>query len=254
MNKLVIKILTSIIFSYTLNAYYILNAQDIRMYDIYTPNDSPVTTWLMVEQNLGTRQAFDALFALNYPNAIQIKTYDNCSSTRKFNCHGHAWLKTEGGPDRWIGYSVTTEEDIYMSDGSYTQVPAETYPGKVSWGSGDHSAVTTAQSGVFISKWNEWPLMQHASNYSPFGSSNLKYFLRCMIHRLTDNRRQVEAISYMHDFFLEEMKAFHPCSPLPQWEMPALCQYFNLCMHRLTRDRKVQISRLQLIPILCQIC
>ena len=63
-----------------------------------------------------------------------------------------------------------------MTDGSYTQVASETYPGKVYWGSGDHSAVTTSQSGVFISKWNEYPLMRHAKNYSPYGSSNLKYY------------------------------------------------------------------------------
>lgn len=45
----------------------------------------------------------------------------------------------------------------------------------------DHSAVTTAQQGVYISKWNEWPLMQHAWNYSPYGTSNLKYYARHFI-------------------------------------------------------------------------
>lgn len=65
-----------------------------------------------------------------------------------------------------------------MTDGSYTLMPQETYPGKVSWASGDHSAVTTSQSGIFISKWNEYPLIEHAWNYSPYGSNNLKYYAR----------------------------------------------------------------------------
>ena len=71
-----------------------------------------------------------------------------------------------------------------MSDGSYVQVSQATYPGKVFWGresNGDHSAVTTSQQGILISKWNEWPLMQHAWNYSPFGTSNLKYYVKAPI-------------------------------------------------------------------------
>ena len=162
MNKFVIIFLTSITFSYTLNA-------QTQMNDIKTPNNSPVTTWLMTESALSTRLGFDSYYASAYPLATEIETHKesgySISSTRKFNCHGYAWLRVEQGIDRWIGLSVTTEEDIYMSDGSYTQVSSAEYPGKVSWGSGDHSAVTTSTSGVFISKWNEYPLMQHAWNY-----------------------------------------------------------------------------------------
>jgi len=85
----------------------------------------------------------------------------------------------EQGIDRWIGTGwyhlgdIVDPENIYMTDNSYTLMSQETYPGKVSWASGDHSAITTIQQGVFISKWNEWPLVQHAWNYSPFGTSNL---------------------------------------------------------------------------------
>jgi hypothetical protein len=150
------------------------------MYDIYTPMGSLVVTFLMCESGLQTRQAFDAIYTQSYPNATQLTTYDGCSSTRKFNCHGYAWLRVEQGIDRWIGTGwsndITDPENIYMTDGSYTQVFQATFPGKVSWASGDHSAVTTAQSGVFISKWNEYPLMRHAWNYSPYGTSNLKYY------------------------------------------------------------------------------
>ena len=92
-------------------------------------------------------------------------------------------MSLEGGNNledpRWIGYSETTDEDIYMTDGSYKEVASEVYPGKVSWASGDHSAITTSTSGVYLSKWNQYPLMEHDWDDSPFGSSNLKYYKLC---------------------------------------------------------------------------
>ena len=131
----------------------------------------------MCESSIEKRKSLDQYYAQRYPNAVQIKTYDLCSSTRKFNCHGYAWLRVEQNIDRWIGTGwsddVVDPEKIYISDSSYTEVSQETYPGKVFWASGDHTAITTEQQGIFISKWNEWPLMKHAWNYSPFGSNNL---------------------------------------------------------------------------------
>ena len=176
MKKFIIIFLACITLSYT------LNAQAYLMSDIYTPNCSPVTTWwISVDDPLPVKQARDADLVRRYPNANLIVThYENnvpLSSTQKFNCHGYAWLRVEQGIDRWIGLQVTTEEDIYMLDGSYLPGLA-TYPNKVSWASGDHSAVTTAQSGVLISKWADGPLMEHAWNYSPYGSNNLKYYVK----------------------------------------------------------------------------
>ncbi|BAR51284.1 hypothetical protein TFKS16_1003 [Tannerella forsythia KS16] len=134
----------------------------------------------MCESSIEKRKSLDQYYAQRYPNAVQIKTYDLCSSTRKFNCHGYAWLRVEQNIDRWIGTGwsddVVDPEKIYISDSSYTEVSQETYPRKVFWASGDHTAITTEQQGIFISKWNEWPLMKHAWNYSPFGSNNLKYY------------------------------------------------------------------------------
>ena len=175
MNKYIIILLIVIAFSNSLKGQC-----DVRMYDIYTPKNNSVVTFLMCESSTSTRQYYDSLYAKTYPNAIQIKTYNGYSSTRKFNCHGYAWLRGTEGPDRWIGTGwpndIVDPEMIYMTDVSYTQVASETYPGKVFWGSGDHSAVTTSQSGIFISKWNEYPLMRHEKNYSPYGSNNLIYY------------------------------------------------------------------------------
>jgi hypothetical protein len=77
-----------LIFFMMIAASHSLKAQcDVRKYDIYTPNGSPVVTFLMCESSLQTRQGFDSYFAQAYPNATQIITYDGLSATRKFNCH-----------------------------------------------------------------------------------------------------------------------------------------------------------------------
>jgi hypothetical protein len=106
-----------------------------------------------------------------------------------FNCHGYAWLRVEKRIDRWVGYrqvvNIFTQQIqyIYMSDGSYIEVSQETYPGKVAWASGDHSGITTDEPGWFISKWWTGVLCKHRWDDSPYGSTNLKYYVKnpCML-------------------------------------------------------------------------
>jgi hypothetical protein len=147
------------------------------MYDIYTPMGSSVVTWLTCEASTSDREYYDYYFTNAYPNAEKIIVYNGLSSTRKFNCHGYAWLRVEQDIDRWIGYSDMTDENIYMTDGSYIEVSQAIYPGKVSWASGDHSAVTTGNPEWFISKWNQYPLFKHRWDDTPYGTTNLKYYV-----------------------------------------------------------------------------
>ena len=88
MKKFIITFLTSIILSYTLKA-------QIQMYDIYTPNGSPVTTWITGEMPFSVRQDLDAEYAITYPNAMQLETHIennvSLSSTNTFNCHGYGY-------------------------------------------------------------------------------------------------------------------------------------------------------------------
>ena len=148
-----------------------------EMFDIFTPMGSLVSTWVYSrELTDGDRKYWDDADSSSYPNAEMITVYDGFSSTRKFNCHGYAWIRTEGGPDRWLCYD---DPEIYMTDGSYVEVPSETYPGKVFWERpGDHSAITTEQPGWFISKWNFRGLFKHRWDDSPYGSTGLKYYVR----------------------------------------------------------------------------
>ncbi|MGQ7868303.1 hypothetical protein [Sunxiuqinia sp. sy24] len=152
--------------------------QDYRN-DVCTPKGTTVIAYITSENSNYWRDYYDTYYASAYPNAVQIETYDGYSSTRKFNCHGYAWHISEGGSDRWIGYGYPYDnnpEYTYWQDGSYVEVAQSVYPGKVNWLSGDHSAITTENPGVLISKWNEYPLMRHAWDDSPYGTSNLKYY------------------------------------------------------------------------------
>jgi hypothetical protein len=82
------------------------------------------------------------------------------------------------GANRWIGYYPgNTDEYIYWQDGSYVEVTGSVpYPGKVSYASDDHSAITTSETGWFISKWGNKVLARHRWNDCPYTSSSLKYF------------------------------------------------------------------------------
>ena len=191
MKKMLILVLTSIAFSYSLKAQPNCNSVtpygDTLRCDIFTPMGNLVVTYSMVEAATSTREWYDDYWSSRYPNAEMIIVYDGLSSTRKFNCHGYAWLRVEQGIDRWIGYDwpdIGMYPDIYITDSSYIEVSSETFPGKVFWDIpgdpyryGDHTAITTEQPGWFISKWNMYPLFKHQWNDSPYGT-NFKYYVR----------------------------------------------------------------------------
>lgn len=166
-----------------ISAFLSLKGQcDVWMYDIYTPVGSQVLTYLTCEASTVTRMAFDDNYAAVYPNAQKIIVYDNLSSTRKFNCHGYAWLRVEQGIDRWIGVGKPLDynpEKVYIQDSSYIEVPQETFPGKVVyWANNDHAAITTKEQGWVISKWNQYPLFRHKLNDSPYNSLGVKYYVK----------------------------------------------------------------------------
>jgi len=136
---------------------------------IYTPKGTAVLAYIIPEMSPAQIASVNSQAASQYPNAQRM---DDASAT--YNCHGYAWHITEGGSRVWID---TPGDDTYWTDGSYNEVTnSSTYPAKVSYASDDHSAVTTSQADVFISKWGAWPLMKHNKNYTPYNSSVLKYY------------------------------------------------------------------------------
>lgn len=175
-----------IISSIICGTYVIGFCQEDIQSDVTTPKGSTVIAWVNAEQESAFRESFDNGYALAYPENLMIDTYDQKSSTRRFNCHGYAWhiVESDSGlcDPRWIGYDSINEEDIYMTDGSYIQVATEMYPGKVSWDSSDHTAITTTEQGIYISKWNQYPLFQHPWDNTPYGTSDLKYYVSTNIN------------------------------------------------------------------------
>lgn len=157
-----------------------LKADDTQR-NIYTPRGTLVgDSYETDEFTYGTtREYWDDYYASAYPNATQLTLWDEeYSSSRRYNCHGYAWHMI-GDDDIndpvWIGYYDYGQTYKYWEDESYSEVAVQ-YASIVDY-SGDHSATTTGQTDIYISKWNMYPLMRHHKNYHP-GYGNPVKFLR----------------------------------------------------------------------------
>jgi len=183
MKKLVILFFTSFAFLYSLEVQ--AQCEDTRMYGVVTPKGSPVITWVLCEDEPQIRQMKDEYYIGNWQNAILMGKFGSYYSTRTFNCHGYAWLISEGGPTRAMGwvdkeddtenYDVGIYPEVYMTDGSYIQVSSYTHPAKVFWGNGCHSAITTEHQDTVISKWADGPLMKHYLSDCPWKNEYMYY-------------------------------------------------------------------------------
>lgn len=151
----------------------------IRQDNVYTPKGSSITAYLMNENSTYIRQYYDQSYS--GPNRTLLYYFPGQpSSTALFNCHGYAWDAYEGGTPHFIGLYSTTDEDPYMTDGSYIKVCGPVYPGKVSWGSSDgsvadHSAVTTSNPNRWVSKWNRFVFVEHDPSDTPYNTNQTVY-------------------------------------------------------------------------------
>lgn len=189
--------------------------------NVKTPisEENNVTAYVRGEASESQLEYWDNYYNLTYSNAIKIPTYGSSySATQRFNCHGYAWYMTESGhgldDPRWIGLYEVTDEDIYMTDGSYVEVESAVWPGKVSWPSTmNHSAITTEQGGVWISKWGPCPLYKHNWDDSPFGSENLKYYKlyheKILHNTIYTNLLKILSILYLQDVTIKNNVNVH---------------------------------------------
>ncbi len=146
---------------------------------INTPNNTPVTVLVLTEMSQSQIASTNANAAALYPNATILS---NSSST--YNCHAHAWYLTEctGCTKYWMN---TPNDDKYWQDNSYVEV-TEAQAQKISYSNDDHSAIKSVVSGKYDSKWGQWPVMRHSPNYTPYISTNLKYYARTRISGNSD--------------------------------------------------------------------
>lgn len=183
--------------------------------NVTTPNGTTVIAWIFEEASASDLAYIENQIALQYPRAQKM-----APASRTYNCHGYAWHMTEGGSARWIGVNSTAHEDVYMTDGSYTEVTSGTSPRKVSYQSDDHSAVTTDELGQFISKWGNLPLMRHASGYSPYNASVLHYYVKTSLIEIQGS--DVMAINKPTTYSL----SYTPVSPIT-WSVPSNVQIIS---------------------------
>lgn len=108
-----------------------------------------------------------------YPNATE---QNPPSATTTYNCHSYAWHLSEGGSTCTVAYYPgDTDESAYWNDMSYIET-TEPYASKISYTSDNHSAIQTSTQGIYISKWGDGPLMEHARDYGPYDMSSRKYY------------------------------------------------------------------------------
>lgn len=156
---------------------FLLTIAVVKLYpQVYTPNGSLVPdTYVNPEQLTSYDISYiSSRVASEFPQATLIS-----DATTTYNCHAYAWHMTEGGSAVWMGLS-SNPTSIYWTDGSYYQTTSTNNGLKVSYSDDNHSAITTEEEGVFVSKWGYWPLMRHRKDYCPYASSNLMYFRKAI--------------------------------------------------------------------------
>ena len=137
---------------------------------VNTPNGNPVQVFQWYSDDWTTSQKNDLKNA--YMSAYSGLTFES-EATAKYNCHAYAWA---GGTTYWMN---PPNQAQYWNDYSYVKITSTPPAGaKVRYLSSDHSAVTTATSGEFSSKWGAGPRFKHPINQSPFTADSLEYYIR----------------------------------------------------------------------------
>lgn len=159
----------------------------------YTPKGSPVRAYNNIPEMSSTDKAdWSTNVQIYYPNATQINPP---SATRSYNCHAYAWHVKEGGDAVWIGYydGQKADEDIYWTDGSYVEQPSEANAEKISYYTGNHSAVQSDIQGVYISKWGPGPLMRHQHDDGPsiYNMTYRKYYKKALANPTISGPSQI---------------------------------------------------------------
>ncbi len=138
---------------------------------VFTPRGSSVPALIIPEMSQQQITEINSLAALQFPNTTRL---DDASST--YNCHAYAWHLSEDHTNLiWIN---TPGDDTYWNDGSYYEICNVNDATKISYYSGDHSAIKSVVAGKYDSKWGNWPLLRHNPTEVPeiYVGVNRKYY------------------------------------------------------------------------------
>lgn len=155
---------------------------------IYTPSNIPIPALYYTGDDFTYYEASgtDDDFLAEFPGAILLE-----SSTKRYNCHGFAWSKIEGGLEVWLTGSYDSAvyhygllPYFYGSNPSYIEIEDQTEATKIlyEWmpspNNFSHSAVASNNTDTVISKWAYGPLVKHHIQDQPWfeASDSIRYF------------------------------------------------------------------------------
>ena len=130
---------------------------------VKTPKGSSVAVLILGEQLTASDKQYMKVEALqSFPGTSFVQP-----ATSHYNCHSYAWYSQSYGSNRfWMN-----DPTKYMTDGSYKEVSlgSRKNADRV-WYSGTHTALVNkaGQSNDQISKWGDYPLMQHGLKNNPY--------------------------------------------------------------------------------------
>ena len=149
-------------------------ASVISTVTVYTPLGQSITGYKMSATSSTEAAQMENEAKSEYSSAI-VKG----PATWSYNCHSYAWHNSSTSNDVWInsdGSGSPGQVKKYWTNDLYEQC-YNFGPNveKVFYWGGDHSAIMLA-NGNAQSKWGAWPLMEHALTYSPYLSTDLRYY------------------------------------------------------------------------------
>lgn len=170
-----------------------------------TPWGSPVLTWIYTEAPDPYRDTADTYYRTQYSDVLFLYHGDQYSSSDMFNCHGYVWYMSGVADGPGFSDKRRVEEANgtlpYISDNISYKVVTEAEADIVWWSDGSHSALTTDDYRVWISKWDVGPLVEHDWDDSPYGTSDLVFYKRCF-KRITSVYGQDVTLDYCKVEFL----------------------------------------------------
>ena len=148
------------------------NRSGTEVTTIYTILEKPIDAFIYDEMSNREMEIITNDFVTQYPDAIV-----RGSATRKYNSHSYAWYESSLDNHFWIEYYDSDNNpqlSKFWTNDAYVECSgAETEVVYIS--DFDHSAVKLS-NGNYLSKWHLGPLMEHAPSYSPYSSTNRRYF------------------------------------------------------------------------------
>jgi len=167
-----------------------INAQPVygTPFSIFTRKSTAVEVKALTS---GELSPYEKATIESYITTTYTGTYILGEATNSYNCFNFAYNLSDGNPDIvWMNRfnsSAGDNIDNYWNDGSLIQVCNEADADKINYFAGDHSAITSAASGKYDSKWGNGNLVTHTPTNVPlaYSGSNRDYYANTKINGAT---------------------------------------------------------------------